>query len=231
MKLLTALCLTAFFAFPAFAQNMEMNEETTVGEKRAGVIRIGMILPKVSLTEATGDVDAPTALRNSYAALLNSETYEVVALDARLTSLAVEEAQSLDCDYILSVNLEQEEKKKGGGLFGKVLGDAGRQITNEAGNAVPYGGNSATKRVVSTTARSAIINTGYTLSDMSVKVNKNDQFTLEYNLAETNGRTVFSNTQKAKAKKNNATVLSQIIEESINDTVTFLRKRPGRTKF
>lgn len=201
-----------------------METKTTVGEKREGVIRIGMILPKVSLTEATGNVDAPTALRNSYAALINSDSYEVVALDAQLMVLAVEEAQKLDCDYILSVDLEQEEKKKGGGLFGKVLGATGRQVTNEVGNTVPFGGSTATKRVVNTAARTAIINTGYTLSDMSVKINKNDKFTLEYNLADDRGKTVFSNTQKAKAKSNNDTVLSEIIEQSITDLVTFTRR-------
>ncbi len=187
------------------------------GDPGNKVIRVGVVMPKVELKDAKGEVEPGEALRNTYAALLNSETIELVALDARLTALAIDEAVKSNCDYILNVTLKQEEKKSGGGLFGRVIRDTGNRATYEAAISVPYGGG-AGERIARTTAQSAIINTGYTMSNMTVEIKKNDEFSLNYGLTTAKGEEISGKDYEAKAKKNNDDkVIMNLIEESAND--------------
>jgi hypothetical protein len=134
------------------------------------------------------------------------------------------EATKKNCDYILNVDLEQSEKKSGGGgLFGKIARDTGRRATYETAVKVPYGSGTG-ERIARTTAQSAIINTGYTLSNMTVEVKKNDKFTLDYNLTTAKGDAFYSNKIETKAKKNNDDVLMKMIEQSGEDIVKVLLK-------
>ncbi len=214
------------FAFGQVAGDVKEED----GDKGSKVIRVGVVMPRVTLKEATGEVDPGAALRNTYAALLNSETIQLVPLDARLTTLALEEAAKKECDYILNLSLIQEEKKRGGGMFGRIARRTGRRATWEAAHKIP-GAGSAGGRVARTAARSTIIDTGYTMSSMSVKVKKSDKFILDYFMTTAKGKKVLEKSINAKAKKNNDDkVLIGLIEKSANDIVAALRKRPGRAK-
>lgn len=217
LSLLLALFL--LFGATAFAQDEAGEAESESGTK---IIRIGVLLPKVNLVEATGDVAPEEALRNTYASLLNSDRFELIALESRLTSLALDEAKKHACDFILNIELTQEQSSSGGGLFGKVLRDTGKRATYETSRKVPYGGNTG-ERIAGTTVRSTVINTGYTMSDMSVTVKKKDKFTLDYNLTRTATGDVLHQKQfEEKAKKNNDPVLMELIERSANDMVAVL---------
>lgn len=203
--------------FSAAAFGQDAGDVVKSGDPGTKVIRVGVVIPKVQLTDAKGEVEPGEALRSTYAALLNSPTIELVALDSKLASLALEEAGNLECDYLLNVNLKQEASKSGGGLFGRVLRDTGNRATYEASSSVPYGGGTGGS-IARTTARSAIINTGYTMSNMTVKIKKNDKFLLNYALISANGQQVKDNNFEAKAKKkNDDAVLMGLIEESAND--------------
>ena len=225
-KNLFSICLVLTFVFclnlVAFGQGGEAGEIDTDGGSK--VVRIGVLLPKVKLTEAKGEVAPEEALRSTYAVLLDSDLFEVVALKSKLTSLALREAEKLKVDYILNVDLEQIQKKKKSGLFGRIARDTTRSTTRETARRVPYGGG-AGERIARTTAQSTIINTGYTMSDMTVKVRKNDKFTLDYNLTTPKGKVFYSNKLEAKAKKKNDETLMNLIEESANDMVTQLTKK------
>jgi len=207
-----------------FAVTVSAQEATDVDEGDPGskVIRVGVLLPKVDLKDAQGEVSPEEALRSSYASLLNSDAFELVALESKLTTLALEEAEGLECDYILKLSLVQVSKKSGGGIFGRVLRDTGKRATYEASTKVPYGGGTG-ERIARTTARSAIINTGYTMSNMTVEIKKNDKFTLNYGLTTSKGKNVADKEFEAKAKQNNDdSVLMSLIEESANDIATVL---------
>ncbi|MEZ5344601.1 MAG: hypothetical protein R2681_03500 [Pyrinomonadaceae bacterium] len=210
------------FSAAAFGQSAG---DTNQGDEGRKVIRIGVVMPKVELVDANGEVEPGAALRNTYAALINGETVQLVALDARLTTLAIDEAAKKECDFILNLSLVQEiAKSGGGGLFGKIARDTGRRATWEAASSVPYGGGTG-ERIARTTAQSAIINSGYTMSNMSYKVKKSDKFVLDYLLTTAKGATVIEKTLDAKAKKNNDDkVLLGLIEESANDIVSAIRK-------
>ncbi len=217
-----ALIMLVFcFQVSTFAQTAG-----NVGEDRGSkVIRIGVLLPKVQLAEASGEISPEEALRSTYAALMNSDSFQLVALNSRLTSLALDEAKKRECDYILNVDLNQEEKKSGGGLFGKVLKDTASRTTYDAARRVPTGSGTG-ERIVSNAAQDAIIGTGYTMSNMAVTVKKNDKFVLDYNLTITeSGSVVHTNKIESKAQKNNDPVLMEMIEQSANDLVSVLKRK------
>jgi len=207
-----------------FAATAQTAGEAEKGDQGTKVTRVGVLMPKVNLVEAKGDMEAGAALRNTYAVLLNSETIQVVALDSRLASLALEEAKTKNIDYILNLSLVQEQKKKrGGGLFGRIARDTGRRATWETANKVPYGGSTG-GRIARTTARSAIINTGYTLSRMKIKIKKSDKFILDYAMTDAKGESLLAKTIEAKAKKkNDDQVLIKMFEESGEEIVKTLR--------
>lgn len=225
-SILLILIVTISFSVITMAQDGEAGAIDAEGGSK--VIRIGILLPKVKLVEAAGEVEPEEALRSSYAVMLNSDLFEVVALKSRISSLALNEAQKLKCDYILKVDLEQIKKKRKspfGGITGRIIRDTGRKTSREAANKVPYGGGTG-ERIANSTARSTIINTGYSMSDMKVKIKKNDKFSLEYNLTTSKGVLFYANKIQAKARKNNDGILMKIIEQSANDLVNVLIKNP-----
>ena len=64
---------------------------TTDGPKKAGVIRIGLVMPKVQMS--SGDTaQAAEALRGNFASYLKGPSVEVIPLSARLASQATQEA-------------------------------------------------------------------------------------------------------------------------------------------
>ena len=223
MKRFVFLLMVVFLT--AIAANAQVAGDDDEGDPGNKVIRIGVLMPEVQLTDAKGELEPGEALRSTYAALMNSEKIELVKLDSKLSALAISEAKKLECDYILKVNLSQKTKKSGGGIFGRVIRDTGNRATYEASTKVPYGGNTGT-RIARTTARSAIIRTGYTMSNMSIKVRKNDEFKIAYTLSTGEGKSVKDEELKAKAKKkNDDKVLLNLIEKSANNIATVIIER------
>ena len=102
--------------------------------KKPGVIRIGVITPKVQLS--AGDAARTTeTLRNSFASNLNGANVEVVQLSAGQLSQALDEARRAQCDYVLTVSLNI--KKGGGSMFGRAIGNIASATTG-----IPTGGAS-----------------------------------------------------------------------------------------
>ena len=75
--------------------------------KKPGVIRIGLLMTE--------------ALRNSFASHLNGPGIEVVTLQVRQPSQAMEEARKNECDYVLLASTTV--KKGGGSMFGRAIGN------------------------------------------------------------------------------------------------------------
>ena len=182
--------------------------------KKPGVIRIGMILPKVQLT--SGDTaQAAETLRKSFAGYLNGPTIEVVALSARLPAQALEEARQSQCDYILSASMNVK-KGGGGSMFGRAIGN----IAGSAAGHIPGGGSASTGA-----ARSAAITGVYTTAAITSSIKAKDELSLEYKLdsVETS-KTVLSNTAKAKAKSDGEDILTPIVETTSRTIVSTVKK-------
>jgi hypothetical protein len=182
--------------------------------KREGTSRIGIVMPKAQMS--SGDsAQAAAALRNTFAAYLNSPNVELVALDARLPSQALEEARQSNCDYVLYASLTQ--KKGGGGMFGRALGN----IAGSAIGRLPGGSNAG-----EAAARSAAITGVYTIADISGSIKSKDELTLEYKLESTDAvRPGLASTAKAKAKSDGEDVLTPIVEKAAQAVVDVIVRK------
>ena len=188
---------------------------TSDGPKKAGVIRIGLVMPKVQMS--SGDsAQVAEALRGNFASYLKGPSVEVVPLSARLPSQATQEASQSECDYVIYLSLGVK-KGGGGSMFGRAIGT----IAGSAASHIPVGGS-----VTTATARSAAIGGVYTTAAIVSSIKAKDEVTLEYKLDSVlTSKTVLSNSAKAKAKSDGEDILTSLIETSAQTIVSTVGKK------
>lgn len=184
------------------------------GPKKAGVVRIGLVVPKVQMS--SGDAaQAAEALRGNFASYLKGPNVEVIPLSARLASQAMEEGRQSDCDYVLYLSMSVK-KGGGGSLFGRAVGN----IVGAAAGHIPVGGSATTAA-----ARSAAISGVYTTAVIVSSIKAKDEVSLEYKLDSVQtSKTVLSNSAKAKAKSDADDVLTPLVETSAQAIVSTVGK-------
>lgn len=91
--------------------------------KPAGVIRIGLVQPRVQ-TGSPESAKVAESIRNLLGEYLRGPTIEIALLSARLPSQYMQEAALAECDYTLAVNVLHRRGGDGAAL-GKVLGNFG----------------------------------------------------------------------------------------------------------
>lgn len=193
-------------AFPGFVAASSVKKE--------GATRIGIVMPKAQMSSAD-PAQAAVALRNTFAAYLNSPNIELVALNARLPSQALVEARQSNCDYVLYASITQ--KKGGGGMFGKALGN----IASSAIGHVPAGGTAG-----AAAARSVAVTGVYTAADISGSIKSKDELTLEYKLESTDAaRPGMASTVKAKARSDGEDALTPLVEKAAQAVVDVIARR------
>ena len=171
--------------------------------RKPGVARIGIMLPKAQMTGDNG-TQAAEALRHTFASFLNGPSVELVSLNSRLSSQALEEAKQAQCDFILSSSLTQ--KKGGGGMFGKALGNIATSAVGHLPGASTTGG---------AVARSVTIRGVYTAADVSRSIKSKDELSLQYRLESTNGtKPGLSKTEKAKARSDGEDIFTPLVEKA-----------------
>ena len=187
---------------------------TLDGPKKAGVIRIGMVMPKVQMS--SGDTaQAAEALRGNFASYLKGPSVEVIPLSARLASQATQEALQSECDYVIYLSLSV--KKGGGSMFGRAIGN----IAGSAAGHIPVGGS-----VTTATARSAAIGGVYTTAAIVSSIKAKDEVTLQYKLEPLDrSRQQSANTAKAKASHDNEDVVTDLIEKAAGEVVATVSKK------
>jgi len=166
---------------------------STAGPKKPGVIRIGLVTPKVQMN--SGDANqAAEALRNEFASNLKGPTVEVVLLTARSGSAATEEARQSDCDYLLHASMSVK-KGGGGSMFGRAIGN----IAASAATHIPGASSAATGA-----SQPAV-----------VSLKAKDELTLEYKLEPVDpARKGLANTAKAKASRDGEDVLTGLVKRA-----------------
>ena len=172
-----------------------------VAPKRAGVTRVCLVTTRAQVRD--GDAArAAEAVRETFHSFLNGPTIETAALGARLPALAAEEARQSGCGYVLHTSLTQ--KKGGGGLFGKVIGNVGSSVYIPGGSSV--GG---------AVARSAATGAVSAAAQLAASIKAKDELVLEYRLETTDGAgPVVAKTEKAKAKADGEDVLTPLVERA-----------------
>jgi hypothetical protein len=173
------------------------------GPKKAGVIRIGLVMPKVQIS-AGDPSQAAEALRSSFASYLKGPSVEVITLSARLASQAAEEARQSECDYVLYASMSVK-KGGGGSMFGRAIGN----IAGSTAGHLPGGGSATTGA-----ARSAAIGGVYTTAAIVSSIKAKDEVTLEYKLEPTGAGQRVANSSKAKASQDGEDVVSGLIEKA-----------------
>ena len=187
---------------------------TPSSEKKPGVIRIGLVMPKVQTT-AGNNAQTAEAVRNGFAQYLKGPTVEVMPLTALLPSAVVDEARQKQCDYVLYVSMTIK-KGGGGGMFGRAIGN----IAGSAAGHIPGGGSATTGA-----ARSAAITGVYTTAAIAASIKAKDELSLEYKLDKTETTsTLLTNTAKAKAKSDGEDIVSPVIESAAQTIVSTIRR-------
>ena len=189
------------------------NATTASTQKKPGMVRIGLVMPKVQVY--TGDTARTAeAVRNDFAKYLNAPNVEVVTLAARVPSAALDEARQSQCDYVLNVSMNLK-KGGGGSMFGRAIGN----VAGAAAGHIPGGGTAATGA-----ARSAAITGVYTTAAVVGSIKAKDELSLEYKLDRVeNTSTVLTNTGKSKAKSDGDDILTPQIEAAAQAILNTVR--------
>lgn len=188
---------------------------SNVGPKQPGVVRIGLVLPKVQMN--SGDsTQAAEALRNELAGYLKAPGVEVIPISARLTAAVSDEARQNQCDYVLYSSMSVK-KGGGGSMFGRAIGN----IAGSAAGHIPGGGSATTGA-----ARSAAIGSVYTTAAIVSSIKAKDEVSLEYKLEPIDRNSqVLANTAKAKASRDGEDVVSGLVEKAASEVMATATKK------
>jgi len=169
-----------------------------VPSKPAGVVRIGIVKPQVTM----GSDDASNmadSVRVMLAEHLQGPTIEVALLGARLPSQYAIEAAQADCDFVLTLSLAHERGGRMNPMLGRTLGNLAVHAPVPSGDV------------------SSAIMTGaiYTAADFATSIRARDRMQLEYRLEVTgNPKPVLADKAKRRAKSDGEDLLTPLVEEA-----------------
>lgn len=177
---------------------------TTLGPKKAGVVRIGVAGVKTgAVGEGISANDLSLAVQNTLIQHLKVPNVEVVPLDSKLASAIDSEARSKECDFVAFLTASH---KKGGGGFGMF-----KSIAPVLGNVIPVAAAGSTGGYIAgTVASQAIVNA----ATVSGQIKNKDEISLDVKLNKAGGPPVFEKALKAKAKSNGDDVISEVVEQA-----------------
>jgi len=182
---------------PAAAEAQEA--ASTPASESAGAC-VAISLPSVQGAQGSA-TDLATATRDLFTSYLQGPSIKVVALDARLTSQANEEAKQKACGHVRVVSLVRKRGGGGGGL-GRALG----QAASTAAWYAPVGS------VGASVARGAAIAGAQAASEIATQTRARDEMRLEYRLVATDGRVVIKQKEeKAKASVDGEDLLTPLV--------------------
>jgi len=189
-------------------------EKAPLGEKRAGIIRIGIARPKVATPDTKNDPNAGTdiagAAGKSLVDSLRAEGFETVTLE---TDSPEPECRAKACDYIVYANVTQ--KRGGGGMFGKMLAMG---AMGAVGGFIPGIGGA-----IASTAGNVLM--GQT---MGKSAKAKDEFTFEHKATDISGVVVAQGMTKAKAKQDGEDVLTSQIKQASTVILGEIQKKTAR---
>lgn len=152
--------------------------------------------------------DGGAAVRESFASYLSGPTLAVTPLQAKLASQAREEAKQASCKYVLYTSMKLERNKSGGGLFGKIVGEA---VQSSAYELRGRAGGSVAGRVVTSAAASAAAEAA---RNFASNVKTRDELALDWRLESIDGGVVAKNNTKAKASSDGEDLLTPMVERA-----------------
>ena len=182
------------------------SEQPSVGAKKEGTVRVGVIAKTTSVGEGITAADLSAAVQNSLSQYLKGTKVEIVPIEAKLAQAQSAEAKEKQCDFVLQATAAHKKGGGGGfGGFGKMLGSVAPMLG--AGGVVGH------------IAGSAIV----TAASMSGNMKSKDELSLDVKLQSTADNSVaLAKVLKVKAKSDGEDIISSVIEQAaqaILDTV------------
>jgi hypothetical protein len=189
LKLLAAVCCSVFLSAAAIAEGLPA--------KAAGVTRIGIVQPKVSMAGADS-AQSSDAVRGILAQYLQGPTIEVALLGSRLHSQYLIEARQAECDFVLATTLTHRSGSQAG---------AGRNALGALSNYAPYvpGADYAKTAIATAVLQSA--------QDFAANIRARDDMQLDVRLESVGGKKpLLEKSTKRKAKSDGEDLLTPLAE-------------------
>ncbi|HEU4713671.1 MAG TPA: hypothetical protein VFS76_19045 [Pyrinomonadaceae bacterium] len=198
---------TGYGSLSATPKSSSTTSRTNDPPKGEGVIRIGVVTPRVMSTgSGIGGNSEANSLRTTFNSFLAGSNIETIDLKARLEGLAITEAQRRQCDFVLYTTLVRKRagsSSGGSGPMSSIMGNAGGG--GGVGTKIP--GSKTVKDVTSEAARVS--------STLASFARANDEVTFEYKLVSSAGaKPVAGKSTKAKVKNDGEDVLTPMIESA-----------------
>src|SRR6185369_15992631 len=170
---------------------------TTLGPKRAGVIRIGVVAVKPgNVAEGMNPQQLALAVQNTLMENLKGSNIEAVPIEGSGGIQA--EAQQKECDYLVFANVSH---KKGGGGFGSFMNSAAGKVASNVG----YG---------SSTAAAVATNT-IVAATVAENIKAKDEMTLDVRLERPGATTsTFAQQYKGKAKSAGEDIITPLVQQA-----------------
>jgi len=164
---------------------------------------IAIVLPAVQGVEGSA-TDVGTAIRELFSSYLTGPSMQVVALEARLQSQAVEEAKQKGCANLL-IATATRKRSSGGGMLGKVIGQAGSNMAWQ----LPVGG------VTGAVTRGAAMAGAQAVTEVASGTRAKDEMKLEYRVTASDGRVVLKpREEKLKASVDGEDLLTPLVQRA-----------------
>lgn len=199
------LALVALTASSLGAQDPAPTPKTTI-----------CLAPTAAQMASGSTTDGATAVRETLGSYLTGPTLAVAPLTARLASQVREEAKQASCKHIVFTSMKLERNKSGGGLFGKIVGEAVQSSAYELRGRA----GSTAARIATTAAASAAAEAA---RNFATNVKTRDELTFEYRMETLDGAIVVKNSAKSKASSDGQDLLTPMVEraaEAIAGAVT-----------
>ena len=179
---------------------------------------IAIMMPSVEGVPGSA-LDAARGTSDLIANYLQGPSIRTVVLEAKLSSLASEEAKQKGCDPLLISNFRRKSSSRG---FMKALAHgAGTASWN-----LPYGGSAA-----SNAARTATSAGLQTLSSMAQSTKAKDELSLEYRLESADGKVLLGpNTERRTAKVDGEDLLTPAVTQMAETVVAHKPESPARVQ-
>jgi hypothetical protein len=175
---------------------------------QASAPKITICLAPTTAQMASGNTaDGGSAVRESFASYLSGPTLSVTPLNAKLASQAREEAKQASCSHVVYTSMKLERNKSGGGLFGKIVGEAVQSSAYELRGRA----GSTAGRMAATAAASAAVEAA---RNFASNVKTRDELTLDWRLETLDGAVVAKNSAKSKASSDGQDLLTPMVERA-----------------
>ena len=165
------------------------------------------LAPATAQVTSGSSADGATAVRETLTSYLTGPTLTVTPLTARLSSQAREEAKQASCKYVVFTSMKLERNKSGGGLFGKIVGEAVQSSAYELRGRA----GSTAGRVVTSAAAAAAADAA---RNFASNVKTRDELTFDYRMETIDGVVVAKNVAKAKASSDGEDLLTPMVERA-----------------